>query len=296
MGAYMVSSTKSDRTRISVNLIRISQRDFEAATALFERGLYSQAIFMLQQSLEKAVKAVLLKIGIVDPEEVKKRIGHSVAKKTLEMLANELPKRIVMILATISKRMKGEFEEIRRELLLDIIEVAALSYEEFLREKDELFKAMNEMGRRALDLIDEELNKKINELIDKIAASAWPIVFLPKEVMEKTTEKLLKYKEFLKLTEEQINELSAYIYLTDISGLLIEWHIPFEYNIEKLRYKLINIDEDTVLVQWSKSLIEQIKKTDMLKRLEEFIEGKKSPEGEKILNAIKQYLSALKID
>jgi tetratricopeptide (TPR) repeat protein len=178
----------------------------------------------------------------------------------------------------------------------DIIEVAVPSYEEFLKEKDELFKAMDEIGRKALNQINEELEKKINELIDKITSSAWSMASLPEEVIERIILKLLKYKELLNLSEEQINELLAYVYLTNISSILMIWHVTFEPNVEKLRYQLLNISENTVLVQWSKSLIEQIKKTDMLKRLEEFIEGKKSPESEKILNAIKNYLSALKID
>jgi HEPN domain-containing protein len=38
-------------------LIEIAQKDLEATCVLFERGLYSQAIYMLQQSLEKAIKA-----------------------------------------------------------------------------------------------------------------------------------------------------------------------------------------------------------------------------------------------
>jgi len=280
----MVSFVKGDRVSISVNLIRISQKDFEAATVLFEKGFYPQAIFMLQQSLEKAVKAMLLKIGIVEPEEVKNKIKHSVAKKTLEMLADKLPKRIMEILATILKQPKSGFEEIRKELVWDIIEVAVPFYEDFLREKDELFKAMDEIGRKALCQINEELD-------EKIASSAWSMTSLPEEIIEKIILKLLRYKEFFKLSEEQINELSAYVYLTITSSLLMIWHIPFEPNIERLRYQLPSIGENTVLFQWSKGLIEHIKKTNMLKRLKEFIEGKKSLESEKILDAIKKYLA-----
>jgi len=239
---------------------------------------------MLQQSLEKAVKAMLLKIGIVEPEEVKNKIKHSVAKKTLEMLADKLPKRIMEILATILKQPKSGFEEIRKELVWDIIEVAVPFYEDFLREKDELFKAMDEIGRKALCQINEELD-------EKIASSAWSMTSLPEEIIEKIILKLLRYKEFFKLSEEQINELSAYVYLTITSSLLMIWHIPFEPNIERLRYQLPSIGENTVLFQWSKGLIEHIKKTNMLKRLKEFIEGKKSLESEKILDAIKKYLA-----
>jgi hypothetical protein len=50
-------------------LIEIAQKDFEAAKVLFEKSLYSQAIYMLQQSLEKAIKALLLKFSIVKSEK-----------------------------------------------------------------------------------------------------------------------------------------------------------------------------------------------------------------------------------
>jgi HEPN domain-containing protein len=49
-------------------LIKIAQKDFEAAKLLFERRLYPQAIYMLQQSLEKAIKASLLKLDIIEPK------------------------------------------------------------------------------------------------------------------------------------------------------------------------------------------------------------------------------------
>jgi HEPN domain-containing protein len=90
-------------------LIRLSQGDFEAAKILFERRLYPQAIYMLQQSLEKAVKALLLKMNIVRSEEElkskKKGIGHDVVKKTLELLTNKLEEKI--------KEVPRIFEQLR---------------------------------------------------------------------------------------------------------------------------------------------------------------------------------------
>jgi len=55
-----------------ITFIEIAKNDFEAAKILFREELYLQAIFMLQQSLEKAIKALLLKFGIVDSEKALK--------------------------------------------------------------------------------------------------------------------------------------------------------------------------------------------------------------------------------
>jgi HEPN domain-containing protein len=46
-----------------LTLVKIAQKDFEAAELLFEKKLYPQAIYTLQQSLQKASKAALLKLG-----------------------------------------------------------------------------------------------------------------------------------------------------------------------------------------------------------------------------------------
>jgi AbiV family abortive infection protein len=50
------------------NLIKIAQRDFEDAKLLLENGRYPNAIFMLQQSIEKAIKSLLIKLGLVRDE------------------------------------------------------------------------------------------------------------------------------------------------------------------------------------------------------------------------------------
>jgi HEPN domain-containing protein len=67
-----------------LTLVKIAQKDFEAAELLFEKKPYPQAIYMLQQSPQKASKAALLKSGLVMSEdELKKEIRHDDAKKTL---------------------------------------------------------------------------------------------------------------------------------------------------------------------------------------------------------------------
>jgi hypothetical protein len=55
--------------------LRTSRDDLRAAIILYEHGIYSLAVFHLQQAVEKATKAQCLLSGIVNMKEIKK-IGH----------------------------------------------------------------------------------------------------------------------------------------------------------------------------------------------------------------------------
>jgi len=69
------------------NLIKIAQRDFGDAKLLFENGRDPNAIFMLQQAIEKAIKSLLIKLGLVKNEkELRAEIRHYVASKLIKLL------------------------------------------------------------------------------------------------------------------------------------------------------------------------------------------------------------------
>jgi hypothetical protein len=65
----------------------------------------------------------------------------------------------------------------------------------------------------------------------------------------------------------------------------------FEPNVEDLRYRLPSINERALLVWWSQHVINQIEKTQMLKQLQEFSEGRKTP---KCKETLEKYLKELK--
>lgn len=70
-----------------LEFIKIAQRDFEDAKLLFENGRYPNAIFMLQQSIEKAIKSLLIKLGLIrDEKELRIEISHYVASKLIKLL------------------------------------------------------------------------------------------------------------------------------------------------------------------------------------------------------------------
>ena len=53
--------------------MEISKMDLAAAKCLYKSGLYSQAVFYLQQSVEKAAKSFGLLTGTINENELKGR-------------------------------------------------------------------------------------------------------------------------------------------------------------------------------------------------------------------------------
>lgn len=57
-------------------LIEIVESDLSASKVLYEQGLYPQSIFYLQQSIEKLVKALGVKLKVIEPEDLLTKISH----------------------------------------------------------------------------------------------------------------------------------------------------------------------------------------------------------------------------
>jgi uncharacterized protein (UPF0332 family) len=83
-------------------LLKIARKDLEASRILFREKLYSQAVFFLQQSVEKAAKAMGLREGWVSKEQLKHNIGHR-AWKVFTEISN--------IALKIQRQLEGVREE-----------------------------------------------------------------------------------------------------------------------------------------------------------------------------------------
>jgi HEPN domain-containing protein len=272
-------------------LIEIAQKDFEAAKVLFEKNLYSQAIYMLQQSLEKAVKALLLKFGIVkSEEELKKKIGHDAVEGTLNLLADKFRDGLREF-QRVLLQFKDLPEELRdlRLLTQEVEKYAGQARDEFLKEKGELFRLMEEVKERAFGPADESIIKRANEVVDKATSLSWLLTLPRMELVERVALTISKYGELLKSVREYMDDFLANVYLSDALALLMVCHIPFDPEIiADLRYRRSRIEENAFLIQWSKDVMEKLKRTKMLKRIEEFIKKERTPECEEILEMIRK--------
>lgn len=66
----------AERLRQSIALLEIAQSDQRAALALYQAQQLPQAVFSLQQAVEKAVKAVGLSTRVIAPSELQNAISH----------------------------------------------------------------------------------------------------------------------------------------------------------------------------------------------------------------------------
>jgi len=100
----------SDKERISlaVEFLKVAEQDFDAAELLLEKGLYPQGLFLLQQSLEKAAKAILLALG-AEPSELRREVGHDVISGSLKYLTVLLSRRY----SEIEKSASGLAQKLR---------------------------------------------------------------------------------------------------------------------------------------------------------------------------------------
>jgi len=69
--------------------IEVAESDLKATEVLLKSGMYPQAIFLIQQALEKAIKAIALELNLITPEDVGKELGHYVVERLIDYVVNE---------------------------------------------------------------------------------------------------------------------------------------------------------------------------------------------------------------
>jgi tetratricopeptide (TPR) repeat protein len=162
-------------------LLNISEKDLVAARCLFKEKLYPQAIFYLQQAVEKATKAMGLHHKIITENELV-GIGHNVVKVYTRMLEDLKPKvirtqdRIRQFPKLEHTTLFRKFEEIDPEKFEEIL----TNFESFLRySNQQLTDEGLEYAFLELTKLEEELNSQkitIEEDINKFKSLAYEVV------------------------------------------------------------------------------------------------------------------------
>jgi hypothetical protein len=103
---------------LAVAVAEIAKKDLRASGILYEEKLYPQAIFDLQQSVEKSVKVVGLLMGLVRPirDDLTRDVGHGSVFGTLVRLPDRLAqlRRNLGVLAATETLQEG------RELIMKL--------------------------------------------------------------------------------------------------------------------------------------------------------------------------------
>lgn len=133
-------------------LLEIAQKDLEAAKSLFKDKLYSQAIFYLQQTVEKATKSMGIHLKIIGEDELED-IGHESVKiyvRIIEGFKNVVKKfqePIKKIPKLKHTTLLKKYENVDPDKFSSIVD----NFESYLTHPN-------------MDISDEELEKIISEL------------------------------------------------------------------------------------------------------------------------------------
>jgi len=103
---------------LALAFARIAKKDLRASGMLYEERLYPQAVFELQQAVEKGVKAVGLLLGLVRPtkEDLTREVGHA----AINSIVIRLPERVAQLRRTLGVLAASEGLKEAKELLLKL--------------------------------------------------------------------------------------------------------------------------------------------------------------------------------
>lgn len=145
-------------------LLDIAERDLAAAESLFEKELYPQAVFYLQQAVEKATKSFGLHHNIISEDELEE-IGHDsleIYLKVVEGLKNKV-KRFQELIKKLPKlkhtTLFKKYEDIGSEKFDEMLD----KFEFYLKHSNRKIsdKEMEEIISELINLETEIENKEI---------------------------------------------------------------------------------------------------------------------------------------
>jgi PHD/YefM family antitoxin component YafN of YafNO toxin-antitoxin module len=137
--------------------LAIAQQDLKAARCLYREGCYPQAIFYLEQSVEKGLKSYSIASGIIDEKEAWREISHKTFKiyeKTTKIF---------------KQRVVDAQENLKKIPNLEAFFRQRMSFPETIEQLDdtlEQIRLLSKHDEKALYLTKEELKKNIKTLQD----------------------------------------------------------------------------------------------------------------------------------
>jgi len=69
-------------------LIEVAESDLRAAEVLLESKIYPQAVFLIQQALEKTIKAIALELDLITPRDAKRKLSHYIVERLIDRVVD----------------------------------------------------------------------------------------------------------------------------------------------------------------------------------------------------------------
>ena len=316
----------------ALEFLRVAKKDFEASKLLMKRDLYPQALFMLQQSLEKIAKAILLALGLASIEDLEREVGHKILTRGIKFLLSTItdkfvysityrfmdrPVQFVKFLCMCSNALQ-HFDDLMRDSSRTVKRLKRLVDKETIKGVEKL----TEIGRKSLERANDEALKEINNIIDRYSHYLINPLSLARDMGIENT--CLRFKDlldslctFVKQKVKNRNQralllcrLKEYskqlkdktirtVYLVDVYFYTIMYHALFEANVSKLRYPEeewtpTNISSDSILVIESRKIIDTFDKVELFSTVEDFIRGQvKTERSREIYNSLLQLFNKM---
>lgn len=155
--------------KLSKTLLEIAKKDLEAAKCLYEKELYPQAIFYLQQSVEKAAKSFAIMTNMIKEDEVK-AVWHN-PLRIHEKLLNEQRQKLERLNKALDAIPRLKETSLLKDIDLDKMRGAL----------DKLQKSLSSIqaepvffSKQEITQFIEELDKSEKEITSAFASSPTP--------------------------------------------------------------------------------------------------------------------------
>ncbi len=235
-------------------------------------GRFRWGLIALQQSLEKAIKAILLSLGIVKTKKnLKKKISHKATTRIFHIL--------IEILENLEKALEKAIG-VPKDMLRQMPGITLTPFEILENMKIELSDLsgkVEEIAKKAAVKVFHPVTDENREKYEKLELEI--VNFANQNYDNVNIYELYKVLEVLpseaKTVVAQLISLSRpggpYNELVDILAAFSIWHIVFEYTLSDLRYRALHLDENTFIVWWGHNVIQRIDKLDLISRLDKAV-------------------------
>lgn len=144
-------------SEFAYDLLATAHQDLKAAKCLYKSGFYPQAVFYLQQCVEKELKSYSVSQGIIDEEESRREISH----KTLKIYEKNMKE--------LRRRAIAQQEKIQENPHLAAAFQSQFNISDLnvkLEELEHDLKKMTKLDEKSFQLSDEEMKRAIKSLQD----------------------------------------------------------------------------------------------------------------------------------
>jgi len=134
-----------------------AKSDLKAARHLYQGGCYPQAVYYLQQCVEKGMKSYSVSSGLINEGEARKEIGHKILR-IYEKSVRDLKKR------ALDEQKKMDNNPVLKAALGNLI-----PFPRMIKEIDDMLiqvKKLSQHDEKSLHITEEDLNKTIKTLQD----------------------------------------------------------------------------------------------------------------------------------